>query len=145
MLIMLPCSFGELIDKLTILEIKRHKLKDAAALNHVEFEWQQLNAIRQANKPAQADEAWLEDLQAQLKQVNLRLWDLEDCVRSLERAQDFGPLFVSSARAIYSGNDLRARIKLSINTKLGSKIVEVKSHVQIEPQSVSTGPAQTCT
>ena len=132
MLILIPCSFGELIDKLSILEIKRHKLKDPAALNHVEFEWQQLNAILQSNQPAGKDKEWLEDLQAQLKQVNLQLWDLEDSVRSLARAQDFGPLFVSSARAIYSGNDHRARIKLSINTQLGSKIVEVKSHVQTE-------------
>ena len=130
MLIMLPCSFGELIDKLTILEIKRHKLQDPAALEHVEFEWHQLNAILQTNQPAGKDQEWLADLQTQLKQVNLHLWDLEDSVRSLERAQDFGPLFVSSARAIYSGNDRRAWIKLSINTKLGSKIVEVKSHPQ---------------
>jgi len=130
MIIMIPCSFGELVDKLTILEIKRQKLKDPAALNHVEFEWCQLNAILQSNKPAEKDLEWLEDLQAKLKQVNLQLWDLEDTVRYLDRGQDFGPLFVSSARAIYSGNDLRARIKLSINTKLGSKIVEVKSHAQ---------------
>lgn len=130
MLIMLPCSLGELIDKLTILEIKRLKLKEPSALTHVEFEWQQLNAIWQANQPKRENQVWLEDVRTQLQQVNLQLWDLEDSVRALERAQDFGPSFVHCARAIYRSNDLRARLKWSINTRLGSKIVEIKSHPQ---------------
>jgi hypothetical protein len=128
MLIMIPCSFGELIDKLTILEIKRLKLKNTKSIEHVEFEWNQLHCILLSNPLKKEDQEWLEISQAQLFQVNLQLWDLEVKVRAFEKEQDFGPSFLACARAIYSGNDLRASLKLKINLKLGSEIVEVKSH-----------------
>jgi hypothetical protein len=128
MIVSIPCSFGELIDKLTILEIKRERIQASEARQLIELEWHQLNASLNELLPLLKDSGWLAPLRQQLLTTNMRLWDLEETVRRLEKHQDFGSAFVTSARAIYAGNDERARIKRAINTQSGSTLVEVKSH-----------------
>lgn len=120
----IPVSVGELIDKLSILDIKADRLQDPQALAQVRHERQLLEEVLSAFAPEVPWMPWHE----QLMQVNQRLWDLEDAVRAHEREQRFDPAFVAKARAIYSGNDERARIKRAINEASGSEIVEVKSH-----------------
>lgn len=118
-------SAGELIDKIAILEIKSERLEDAQKLRNVEAELAVLWAARDA---AIAPSAGLDDLARRLKEVNLRLWDIEDDIRACERAKDFGPRFVALARAVYLNNDERAALKRAINEALGSRFVEEKSY-----------------
>jgi hypothetical protein len=128
MMVSIPCSFGELIDKLTILEIKRERIQNEDAQRHVEREWAELNAALHTAMSLLHTTPWLGDLRTQLLSTNTSLWDLEERVRWAERQQEFGPDFVACARAIYAGNDERARIKREINRLSGSTLVEVKSH-----------------
>lgn len=118
-------SAGELIDKIAILEIKSERLEDAQKLSNVEAELAALWAARDA---AIAPSALLDDLARRLKEVNLRLWDIEDDIRACERAKDFGPRFVALARAVYLNNDERAALKRAVNEALGSRLVEEKSY-----------------
>ncbi len=116
---------GELIDRLTILEIKRERIRDARKLANVEREFISLTeAFEAALRPSAA----LRALRSELRVVNARLWEIEDEIRDCERRQDFGPSFVSLARAIYRNNDLRAGIKREINELLGSALIEEKSY-----------------
>jgi len=118
-------SPGELIDKISILEIKLERIGDADKLANVKLEWETLCAARDgAIEPS--DE--LERLSADLKEANGRLWAIEDDIRDCERSKDFGEAFVELARSIYITNDKRARLKREINELLGSRLVEEKSY-----------------
>jgi hypothetical protein len=116
---------GELIDKITILEIKLERMTDEEKLRNVRIEWETLSAARDA-AAASSDE--LDALTRDLKEVNEKLWVIEDDIRDCERNGDFGETFVKLARAVYVTNDKRARLKKDINVLLGSRIVEEKSY-----------------
>ena len=116
---------GELIDKITILEIKKERMADVAKLENVHIEWEALtkardNHIKQSPK--------MEKLTASLKAVNEELWIIEDDIRDCERSSDFSEKFVQLARAVYITNDKRAGFKRNINVFLGSHILEEKSY-----------------
>jgi hypothetical protein len=116
---------GELIDKITILEIKLERMNDEEKLRNVRIEWETLSAARDA-AAASSDE--LDALTRDLKEVNEKLWVIEDDIRDCERNGDFGETFVKLARAVYVTNDKRAQLKKDINVLLGSRIVEEKSY-----------------
>jgi hypothetical protein len=120
-----PVSFGELIDKMTILEIKLAHIGDAGKLANVRRE---LELLGQTWQDAPASRTDIADLRAALHAVNLRLWHIEDDIRDKERAQCFDDGFIRLARAVYIENDERARIKRAINERLGSTLVEEKSY-----------------
>lgn len=120
-----PIAIGELIDKISILEIKSERIADRAKLHNIKAELQLLKAIRSA---AALDTPDMEPLAEELKRVNAALWDTEDEIRELEARQDFGARFIALARSVYLTNDRRSRIKHSINVKFGSEIVEEKSY-----------------
>jgi Family of unknown function (DUF6165) len=123
--IAIPGAVGELIDKITILEIKSDRISDEDKLENVRNELGLLQAL-------QADEGLtdrrLETLKARLKEVNAELWEIEDNIRICEKSGDFGPTFVALARAVYKTNDKRAALKREINLLLNSTIVEEKSY-----------------
>jgi hypothetical protein len=118
-------SPAELIDKLTILEIKRERIQDPNKQANLAFEYSPLRAAFDAQ--IESTEA-LQTLYHALRDVNLRLWDIENDIRGCERREDFGALFVALARAVYVTNDHRAEIKRAINRLLGSVLVEEKSY-----------------
>ena len=120
-----PVAIGELIDKITILEIKAERFTDAAKRNNVVAELSMLRARRDRAVPQSPR---LDALGAQLKAVNERIWELEDSIRDCERRADFGPDFVAVARSIYRTNDERAAVKRQINVALGSDLIEEKSY-----------------
>lgn len=125
--IKVPISPGELIDKLTILEIKAANISDAAKLANVNVELQLLQETWRSSAYASAniDAEW-----KQLRDINKKLWDIEDKIRDQERERRFDQEFIDLARAVYFTNDERAAVKKQINTKLGSKIVEEKSYAK---------------
>ncbi len=123
--ICVPVSFGEVLDKLTILEIKAQRIDDSAKRANVVSELEALSTFWAAH-PAAAVE--IGPLRAALKAVNERLWDIEDAIRVQERAQRFDADFIRLARAVYFENDERARIKREINLALGSAFIEEKSY-----------------
>lgn len=123
--ILVPVSPGELIDKITILRIKAERIDDPARRANVAVELAALEAVLAAHVAEDAEIARLTD---ELRAVNEALWVVEDDLRDLERAKDFGPRFVELARAVYVTNDRRAALKKAINTALGSRIVEEKSY-----------------
>jgi hypothetical protein len=116
---------GELIDKITILEIKTERITEAAKLENVRIELETLTESRDS-AIARSDE--MTRLTSALKSVNEELWVIEDDIRDCERAGDFGPKFVELARAVYKTNDRRAALKREINDLLGSRLVEEKSY-----------------
>jgi len=116
---------GEIIDKLTILEIKRERMADEAKRRNVSHEWDVLTRDLAA---AIAPTPELDALRATLKEINLKLWVIEDDIRDCERAKDFGPKFIELARAVYFTNDERAAVKRRINELLNSAIIEEKSY-----------------
>ncbi len=118
-------SPGELIDKVTILEIKAARIGDDEKLANVRHELDLLAGIRAKNLSESADLAALE---AGLKQANEALWQIENDIRDCERAKDFGPRFVELARSVYRTNDRRARLKREIGELFGAGIVEEKSY-----------------
>ena len=120
-----PVSPGELIDKLTILQIKSRRIDDAAKLANVRRE---LDVLTQCWKRSPWGSADVAADEAALLAVNERLWDIEDRIRDKERAKNFDARFIELARAVYIENDQRAAIKKRINTALGSAIVEEKSY-----------------
>ena len=120
-----PVSFGELLDKIAILQIKSERMADPAKLANVRNELAALETTWMAHPAAGHDIA---KLRADLKAVNERLWVIEDDIRLQEKAQAFDAEFVRLARAVYFENDTRARIKKDINLALGSAYVEEKSY-----------------
>ena len=116
---------GEIIDKLTILEIKRERIADEAKRKNVAYELDVLTRDLTAAVPATPE---LDALRAKLKAINLKLWVIEDDIRDCERAKDFGATFIELARAVYFTNDERAAVKRQINELLNSAIVEEKSY-----------------
>ncbi|WP_290885691.1 DUF6165 family protein [Arenimonas sp.] len=120
-----PVSFGELLDKVAILQIKSERMTDPAKLANVRNELQALESTWSAHPAARVDIA---ALRQQLKAVNERLWVIEDDIRLKEKAQAFDQEFIALARAVYFENDERARIKKEINLALGSAYVEEKSY-----------------
>ena len=124
-LIQVPVSYGELIDKITILEIKARRISDPAKLANVRNELDLLNATWANDAASQTD---IGDERARLLAVNEALWDIEDRIRLKERAQAFDTEFIELARSVYFRNDERAAVKREINLKLGSQLVEEKSY-----------------
>ena len=120
-----PVSWGELIDKITILEIKAARLKNAAALANVNKELKLLAAQADAALKTSAE---LPALKQRLTKVNEALWEIEDKIREKEAGQEFDAGFVALARSVYQNNDARAAIKRQINTLLSSELVEEKSY-----------------
>ena len=121
----IPVSWGELFDKITILEIKLENLKVKKALDNVKKEHNQLCII--------FDQSFLENIIAEklikdLKNINQKLWDIEDRIREKERNKTFGEDFVELARSVYFTNDERSRIKRKINNTFGSELIEEKSY-----------------
>ncbi|OHC69807.1 MAG: hypothetical protein A3H93_12600 [Rhodocyclales bacterium RIFCSPLOWO2_02_FULL_63_24] len=122
---MIPQSWGEIIDKITILEIKTEKLTNPAKLANVRRELNELVSVREQHFPAHVA---LAELSRKLKAVNESLWWIEDDIRECERAKDFGSNFIELARAVYVTNDQRAAVKREINDLLGSALIEEKSY-----------------
>ncbi len=120
-----PIAPGELIDKITILEIKLERIRDYAKLGNVRAELTELTAARERYLP---DSAELTRLIRELKTVNEALWQIEDDLRDCERLRDFGPRFIELARSVYQNNDRRAALKRRINELLGSRLIEEKSY-----------------
>ena len=123
--ILAEISAGELIDKITILEIKKLKITNKDKLIDIEKELFSLNRTLNEFIP---NETNIEEFKKELKKINLKLWDIEDGKRYAEKNNDFGKKFIELARNVYKFNDKRAKIKLSINNALGSNIKEVKSY-----------------
>jgi hypothetical protein len=120
---MVEVAAGEVIDKITILQIKSERITDTGKLANVRTELDLLSAVW-ARHVATTDA--LAALIVDLKRVNEALWEIEDNIRAQERASDFGARFIQLARAVYKTNDRRAALKREINTLLGSKLVEEK-------------------
>ena len=125
MLIKIPVSTGELVDKITILEIKKIKIKDKKKLNEIKKEHKYLKEI--LIKKIKLDKKIKHEISS-LKKINLFLWNIEDGKRAAERKKEFGKKFIALARNVYIYNDKRALIKLKINQMTKSSIVEVKSY-----------------
>lgn len=123
--VLLPCGVGELVDKITILEIKAAHLKDARQLENVRYELELLRRLKIEKGFIGAE---LDRLESDLKASNTQLWDIEDALRLHEERQDFGPAFVDLARQVYKTNDRRAAVKKEINILFNSSIVEEKSY-----------------
>ena len=123
--ISVPVSFGELIDKITILEIKTVHIHDAAKLANVRTELDALNQTWSSHAASRTD---ISDARGRLKAVNVDLWDIEDRIRLKEKAQAFDVEFIELARSVYFRNDERAAVKREINQALGSRLVEEKSY-----------------
>lgn len=123
--IAVPVSYGELIDKITILEIKSARISNPEKLVNVRVELDLLNATWADAAASQTD---IVAERAKLKDVNEALWDIEDRIRVKEKAQEFDQEFIELARSVYFRNDDRAAYKREINEKLGSTLVEEKSY-----------------
>ena len=123
--ILAEISAGELIDKITILEIKKAKILNKDKLSDVEKE---LNSLNDTAKQFILDITKISKFKNDLKNINLSLWDIEEGKRLSEKNKDFGKKFIELARNVYKFNDERAKIKLAINNALGSNIKEVKSY-----------------
>lgn len=122
MIVSVPISIGELLDKISILRIKRWRIRDGVKLASVEHELTLLSAARlEFNEEVMG-------LEMELQAVNVKLWNIEDEIRRLERMQDFGSRFVDLARQVYRRNDERAEIKRRINEITESSVVEQKSY-----------------
>ncbi len=130
--ILVPVAFGELLDKISILQIKAERITDEAKLANVRTELSALETTWMSHPAGGQDVA---QLRADLKAVNERLWDIEDNIRLQDKAGDFGARFIELARSVYLQNDERARIKKAINLALGSAYVEEKSYKDYTPRS----------
>ena len=123
--ILAEISAGELVDKITILEIKKNKISDDNKLKEIDKE---LNSLNNTMDKFILEKSKILTFKDQLKEINLKLWDIEDGKRTAEKNKDFGKIFIELARNVYKFNDERAKIKLKINEILGSNIKEIKSH-----------------
>lgn len=125
MALLVPVSWGELLDKIAILRIKSERISDETKLANVQHELQLLTSLRSESIK---ESEQLEDLESGLRKVNEALWEIEDDIRICEKNKDFGDRFVELARAVYKTNDQRADLKYRINMLLGSDVVEEKSY-----------------
>jgi len=123
--IKVPVSPGEVLDKITILEIKSERMEDADKVANVRIELKLLQDTWARNI---TDDDVIRDLHAQLKEINEALWEIEDDIRDKERVKEFDERFVELARAVYFTNDRRSEVKKKLNLHLGSEIVEEKSY-----------------
>jgi hypothetical protein len=123
--LLVPVSWGELIDKITILEIKADRIGDPAKLANIRRELAALNEVRASGGPLPPEAL---ALTADLRAVNEALWRIEDEIRECERSGDFGPRFVDLARSVYRTNDRRSDLKRGLNEVLQSELVEEKSY-----------------
>lgn len=125
MIIKIPVSFGELVDKITILRIKQRKISDKEKLKHIDHELQAL--VRYFSSHSSVD---IVKQFTQLESVNKKLWDIEDKLRVKESKREFDEEFIELARSVYFTNDKRAELKREINDITGSDYVEVKDYVE---------------
>ena len=123
--ILVEISVGELLDKISILEIKKEKIKDSEKLKFINDEYNVLKD--QLNRNIKSDQK-LDDLFKSLKEINSKLWIIEDDKRMCEKNSDFGEKFVKLSRDVHFLNDDRAKIKLKMNNHSGSKIKEIKEY-----------------
>jgi len=130
----IPVSAGELIDRITILRLKQARIRDCRKLANVNSELERLQEIceRTIGPLAEAPLRVTERL-GELEAVNRGIWDVEDKLRALERARDFGPRFTEAARQVYRLNDERHRLKRALSEDYGSAILEEKSHASPDP------------
>ena len=120
-----PVSPGEVLDKITILEIKSERMSDSEKVANVKIE---LALLQKTWAESVSQDSVINDLHAQLKEINEALWEIEDDIRDKERAREFDERFIELARSVYVTNDRRSRIKKDLNLHLGSEIVEEKSY-----------------
>ena len=125
--ILIQTSAGELVDKLTILEIKKEKISDTKSLEIIEKEYLSLKKSVEENLNLNDE---INNLWAQLKNVNLKLWEIEDDIRLSEKNNSFDEKFIELARSVYKHNDNRAKIKSEINRLTGSDIKEIKQYTK---------------
>ncbi len=125
--IYIETSVGELVDKITILEIKKEKVSDQKNLEMIDKEYASLKDSVKKNLKINDE---IKDLWKQLKEVNLKLWEVEDGKRLSEKNKKFDEKFIELARNVYKYNDLRAKIKSKINQLSGSNIKEVKQYTK---------------
>ena len=123
--ILIEISIGELLDKISILEIKDVKIKDPKKLEYISYEYSILK--KQLDDNVKIDDN-LNKLFQSLKEINSKLWDIEDSKRQCEKEKDFGEKFIKLSRDVHFLNDNRAKIKLEINNHTGSKIKEIKEY-----------------
>ena len=125
--ILVEVSIGELLDKISILEIKKDKIKDLEKLKYIKEEHSILND--QLNKNVKSNEK-LNNLFSSLKEINAKLWVIEDEKRQCEKDQNFSDKFIKLSRNVHFLNDERAKIKLEINNYTGSKVKEIKEYTK---------------
>jgi len=123
-MLLVPISIGELIDKLTILQIKLQLIKDPDKWKNVKKEWDELSSLSKYKEISHEVAPFFTNLYI----VNIELWKIEDDIRECERTKNFGEKFVELARSVYKTNDKRAAIKKKINLKYNSHIIEEKSY-----------------
>jgi hypothetical protein len=124
-----PISVGELVDKVTILEIKSEQIPDAGKQANIRREF---DALERVLKPLLTATPVLADLKAELRSINETLWRIEDDIRDCERRRDFGDRFIELARSVYQTNDRRAATKRRIDELTGSDLVEEKSYASYD-------------
>ena len=127
--IKVPTSPGELLDKITILEIKMEQISDAEKLKHIEYELEQLTQIWNEHFSNNED---LDLLKKELRETNTNMWDIEDNIRIKESKKEFDNDFIELARSVYYQNDKRANTKKKINELLGSLLMEEKSYADYQ-------------
>lgn len=123
--IQVPVSPGEVLDKITILEIKSERMNDPVKVVNVRVE---LKLLQDTWAASITDDDVIQDLHKQLKEINEALWEIEDDIRDKERVKEFDERFIELARAVYFTNDRRSEVKKKLNLHLGSQIIEEKSY-----------------
>ena len=124
-----PISPGELVDKITILEIKKKFIKDDSKLKNINNEY---NLLMKIYEDQISINNGVNELKNKLKEINLELWKIEDEIRDCERDKSFSNIFIELARSVYFTNDKRSKVKLEINLLLNSNLVEEKSYKDYE-------------
>lgn len=120
-------SAGELLDKISILEIKHERIEEEEKLRNVREELECLMKVREKSIPDNKD---IDEIFLQLKSTNELLWEIEDKIRECEKMKDFGTEFIKLARCVYLHNDRRCQLKKELNIKLGSRLIEEKSYTE---------------
>lgn len=129
MTIKVELAYGELLDKITILQIKSERITDATKVANVNKELNLLNDLWASDEKSSAD---ISNEFKALREINEKIWDIEDGIRDKERDKEFDEKFIELARSVYFSNDKRAEIKRAINLKLGSELIEEKSYSDYE-------------